>query len=461
MDEKSRLCKKNIRESHLKIMNEVGKSADLVGEKCLVVGGFVRDCLTNKRSDDLDFVCTDIDKVSSNLTKRKRAKNITSKRGISGINYRTNILMFGKEKVDLVEPRKEKYSNDSIKPVVSKGNFQDDAIRRDFTVNTLQIGVSNTDWMKIYDPTKKGLADLEKGILRTPRTPKITFKEDPTRMLRAIRFSSCHDLDILPNVSRSIKKMSGDIGRVTPELIHKELMKGSKCDGYFRTMYKVGIMKEIFPEVVELEGLEQKKKYHTEDALEHSLRYVEYLPDDPIFKIAGLLHDIGKYDTDDGKGSAHDHEKISAKKAEKIAERLKFSRKDSERLVSLVKNHMRLHDFPLDPSKKATRRFIRKYESILPELEIMSRADVKSDSPTPKKYLGEIDTKITIVNEERKVMRDLIENKFKLAVNGYDIMNVGYKGKDIGIVKNDVEKKVIDGELPNNRRALLKYLNDR
>jgi tRNA nucleotidyltransferase/poly(A) polymerase len=455
----SKTCKKNIRESHLQIMKEVGQAADKSGETCLVVGGFVRDCLTNKRSDDLDFVCTDIDKIAHELEKKGVAKNITSERGITGENYRTNIVIFGKEKVDLVEPRKEIYTKDSIKPIVEKGDFEDDAIRRDFTINTLQLGVSKNDWMQIYDPTGKGMQDLDEKILRTPRKPELTFDEDPTRMLRAVRFSVCHNLSLLPNVTKAIQNMSSEMKRVTPELIHKELMKGAKCNNYYRVMENVGLMKEIFPEVSQLKGIKQSPRHHTEDALEHTLRTVEYIPSDPIFRTAALLHDIGKYETTDAEGHAYEHEKISVKKVSEIGKRLKFSHEDIKRMEDLVGNHMRLHNFDLEKiTEKGVRRFIRDYDHIYPELQVMTRADIKSDSKHPLESLQELDTKIVFIDSHREKMRELLDNQFKIEINGNDIKKLGWEGKEIGAIKSKVENAVIEGTLPNERNVLLNYL---
>lgn len=455
----SKTCKQNLRSSHIKIMKEIGNVADQLGEQCFAVGGLVRDCLTNRTSDDLDIVCTDIDELTNVLAKREHIKKITDQHGITKETFRTNILMFENEKIDLVEPRKEIYSQDSIKPLVQKGTLEEDALRRDFTINTLRLGMGKNDFLKIYDPTGKGFADLRDKRLRTPRDPKKTFEEDSSRMIRAIRFSSCHNLSIDPEVMDTIQEMASEIHRVPPELLHKEIKKGAKCKNYYRTMYRSKLLHELFPEVTDLEGIPQRKTYHTEDALEHTLRFIEFIPRDSIFKTAGLLHDIGKSSVTDKEGHAYGHEKISAKMVKPIGKRLRFSGAEIDRMEELVKNHMRLHQVNDKFSEKGLRKFVKDYHHILPELKIMARADILSDHPQPTKALQELDAQYIRILETQEKMRELIENEFKLEIDGHDIKKRGWVGREIGEIKEHITDQVVKNELPNKRDVLLQHLD--
>lgn len=481
MDQNSEKCQRNLEPEQLEIMKIIGQSADKVHSKCYVVGGLVRDCLTDKKSDDLDIVCTDIQDVASDLTSQSKIKGIGE---ITNDRFLTKVLYFPNDrKVDLVEPRKEHYVENSIKPIVEKGNLLDDAFRRDFTINTLRIGLNTENWLEIDDPTKKGLHDLKYNILDTPINPEQTFHEDPTRMLRAVRFMACKNMKINPKVQSSIIQQREEIHRIPKELIHKELIKGSQCNGYFRDMVNVGLLHEIFPEVSELHGIPQSKEHHTQDVLEHTLRYINHLPNDTKLRLVGLLHDIGKKTTTDfesGKFTAKGHEDVSAKESEKILTRLKFSTKEKDEIVNLVQNHMNLHTFVNNISEKKEklklltknqnlediekyskeiernmRKFYYKNETILDDLILLSKADIMADNPHALKEIQKMES---VIHDLKTIKNQIPENIFKLAISGHDLMNFGLKGKEIGNVKREIEEKVIDGILENNKLTLLQYL---
>ena len=145
-----------IEDEYLDIIIAVGHAANMIFEKAYVVGGFVRDTIMGIPSDDLDFLCTDIDKLSDEILwhhgeTKELYETITP-------TYRTCVIQWGNIKIDLVEPRKETYVSDSIKPLVEKGTFEDDIARRDFTINALTMGCSYDDLYYIYDRTN-GLMD--------------------------------------------------------------------------------------------------------------------------------------------------------------------------------------------------------------------------------------------------------------------------------------------------------------
>jgi len=456
---KSNICESNISQESREIMKTIGNIARSINEKCFAVGGIVRDCILGRENDDLDIVCTDITKVANELERRSIAKNITSEKGITKQNFFTNIMIFNNgKKVDLVEPRKETYVKESIKPIVEKGTLEDDVMRRDFTINTLHLGISDNDWMYIYDHTSKGISDINKKIIRTPRDPKITFDEDPSRILRAVRFAACYNFTIDPNVKQAIKNMTKEISRVSSELINKEIMKGAKCDNYFRLMYETDLMNEIMPEITKLKNVKQNPQHHKFDALEHTFGVVDNLPHDSLLRMVGILHDAGKAITTKEDGSSYDHEKYSKEIAENILNRLKFSNNDKNFILTLVENHMRLHNFPENATEKATRKFINETKKYYENLKIISEADIRSDSPNVDEKIKIMNKKIENIEAVKKNMESIFGPSFKLSINGNDIRKYGWEKQNIGIIKTHIEKKVIDGELKNDREELLQYL---
>jgi len=459
-----------LRKSHINIMKKVGEIADSIGEQCFVVGGIVRDCLIGQISDDLDFVCTDIDKVANkiieknprfvnDITKQKMgSKNIGEKTTSS---YRTRIVIFGNEKIDFVEPRKETYTKDSIKPKVTKGTLKDDDLRRDFTLNTLKLGVGKKDWLKIYDSTGRGLKDLENKILDTPINPDITFQQDPTRMLRGVRFSACKDMTLTHKLVNSIRKNKKEIKRVPFELIHKEFMKGGGCNNFYKIMDHVHLLEEIIPEVTALKVVQQNPTWHKFDAFNHTMGVVDNLPNDPLLRLGGLLHDIGKLETTDNELHTYNHANVGSEQTKNILKRLKYSKKDTTKISRLVKSHMLLHTFTNHTiTKKGKRRFLQKNTDIFPDLIQMTRADILSDNPNADYEIIKLEKVIEDLREIQLEMNTLLENKFTLEINGKDIMQMGYKGKDIGTIKDHVSQMVIDGNLQNNRKILLQYTKE-
>ncbi len=458
MSKESDKCKKYLNKTQLEVISDIGTIADQSHERCFVVGGIVRDCLLGKESDDLDFVCTDVEKITQGLVESKKAKGIGQ---VETEKYLTKIVFFENgEKADIVEPRKERYVKDSIKPIVEKGTLEDDALRRDFTINTLRLGVNKENWLEIDDPTKHGLDDLSNMILDTPLNPDQTFEDDPTRMLRAVRFASCKKMKMTKRVIRSIQEKRNEINRIPKELIHKELIKGGDCDNYYEIMDTVGLLEIILPEVTNLKGVFQNPKGHTTDAFNHTIRYVDELPHDSTLRLVGLLHDIGKASTCDEQGHCYKHEEVSAEQTEEILRKYKFSNEEIKRIKRLVGSHMELNNLVIDPlpTKKQMKRFLFKNKDILNDLEVMSRADALSDHPNKDEMVKELDTVVHQLHEIQLEIQDI--ESFTLSINGNDIRSMGFEGKEIGKVKNEVSDLVKEGSLPNDKKVLTKYIKE-
>ncbi|MCK5050366.1 MAG: HD domain-containing protein [Candidatus Cloacimonetes bacterium] len=350
-----------------------------------IAGGFVRDKVMGKESNDLDIVVS-LPDGGIELAKLLHKKGLSS-RPVIFQQFGTAQIIISGYKIEFVMARKESYSDKSRKPDVVRGTITEDIYRRDFTVNSLIMNVMNGE---IRDITGKGIADIKAKIIRATSQPNIIFEEDPLRMLRAVRFAVQLNFSIdnqtmngiIANV-QMLKHISRE--RVRDELI-KILLSPAPADG-IRMMVHSGIMQYVLPELVKLEGAQQNK-YHDKDMLEHTLQVLQNTPNDIVVRLSALLHDIAKPQTrtEDEKGvHFYRHEIAGAKRARKILNDLKFPKETIGKVSKLIKHHMRLKAFGNTVeglSDVAVRRLIIQLDSELESLLLLIHADNISHAET-------------------------------------------------------------------------------
>jgi poly(A) polymerase len=346
--------------------------------KVFLAGGAVRDFLLdpNKPSSDLDFVIDakhgGIDFANWVTTEcgvwKEESNPVifpvygTAKLVLNGIKHKG----FDLEAIDIecVMPRAEKYSSQSRKPTVYNSTLEEDAFRRDFTFNSLFLNISNGD---IIDFTGKGKTDLENGLIDTPIDPEIIFRDDPLRMLRAVRFYARFGWNIADHLIERIVKDASNLQHISEERIREELNKilisDRPAEG-IKLLQDLGLSQYIFPELDEQIGVTQNA-HHKDDVRDHILEVVSNTPKNLIIRLQALFHDIGKKKTksigEDGKIHFYYHEDVGAKIAQEIMGRLKYSNEEAKRVSNGVKHHMRLKQAGPDGnnfSNKALRKFI-------------------------------------------------------------------------------------------------------
>ncbi|MDE6638736.1 MAG: tRNA nucleotidyltransferase, partial [Muribaculaceae bacterium] len=186
---------KNLKE-HLTdpIFHTIGKTADDMGLEVYVVGGYVRDLFLDRHSADLDFVT-----VGSGIELARAVSERLGRKGKLTVyaNYGTAQIKHKGLELEFVGARKESYTRDSRNPIVENGTLDDDQKRRDFTINAMAICLNLNRFGELVDPFD-GLADLAIKTIRTPLDPDVTFSDDPLRMMRAIRFATQLEFEILP-----------------------------------------------------------------------------------------------------------------------------------------------------------------------------------------------------------------------------------------------------------------------
>ena len=240
-----------------KIINAISKSikGTEYENKVFVVGGFVRDLIMGKDPKDIDLLVDGDINAGDGITFAEwfcKKENIFKKDSnplVYGL-YGTAMFQFMGEKIECVAPRSEKYQNDSRKPVVSSCTLEDDCFRRDFTVNSLFINISNNE---LVDYSKNGLNDIKNKVIRSTSNPDIIFNEDPLRILRAIRFATRFNSTIEEKTFEGMKKYVDRLEIISKERIQDEFSKMITSDNpefAIRLLFEIGAYKYVFDKLM-------------------------------------------------------------------------------------------------------------------------------------------------------------------------------------------------------------------
>ncbi|MDR5709061.1 MAG: CCA tRNA nucleotidyltransferase [Armatimonadota bacterium] len=232
---------------------------------------------------------------------------------------------------------------------VHYASAREDVLRRDFTINGLLLDPLTgklIDWVN-------GQRDLAERRIRTIGDPQQRFQEDRLRMLRAVRLAVELDFAIEPETFAAIRSLADRIRTTSWERIRDELtriLSSPRRAHGLRLLDASGLLAHILPEVAAMKGVPQPLKYHPEgDVFEHTVRVLEALRTPTVTLAWGaLLHDVGKplTLTWDGRARFPGHDRVGAEVAREICSRLRLSHQETERIVTLVRDHMRLSDLP-------------------------------------------------------------------------------------------------------------------
>lgn len=441
-----------------------------------IVGGAVRDVLMGNITYDWDLTTS---ATPQQILKILPDAYYDNQFGTVGISNEIE----GERPFEITTFRTESGYSDTRHPdkIIWGKTLLKDLARREATISAMAFKIEKIEKEKKSDSKKKsalnittsvelidpydGEKDLKAKIFRAVGNPDERFREDALRMMRAIRISSQLGFTIEENTLEGIKKNAPLINNIAQERVRDELLKIFKSNYPYEGMLlfrNAGLMKEVLPEMEATFGVEQKSpgRHHIYDVGTHSLMSLKNCPSkDPIVRFATFIHDSGKVDTykklNNGTITFYNHELISTNNAFNIAKRLRLSKKDTNKLIKLV----RWHQFTVDERQtdSAIRRFLRNVglENVNDMLNLRIGDRLGGGATETSWRLEEFKKRLVDVQKQPFSILDL-------KIGGNDVMkklNIQPSPK-VGEILNSLFEKVVNKEIDNTKKDLLKALED-
>jgi tRNA nucleotidyltransferase (CCA-adding enzyme) len=415
------------------------------GYEAWCVGGCVRDILLKRTPNDWD--------IATSAHPEETMRIFGDLAQPTGLRHGTVTVRTPEGGVEVTTYRRDGTYADHRHPdsVSFSSSITEDLARRDFTVNAMAMG---PDGM-VQDPFE-GQQDLQSGVLRCVGNPDARFREDALRILRCLRFSSVLNFSIEPHTEDALRKNRHLLSNIAPERIREELVKllcGPRAAEVLEAYPDV--LGVFLPEILPLVGFDQRNRHHCYDVWVHTAKSVLFVESEPVLKVTMLLHDLGKpacFTLDDtGNGHFRGHPLVSGKLAAEILRRLRFNAEEQHVILLLVENHDRV----IARTDKGVRQALMVFgERNFHRLMSVKRADNLAQAPEFRWVQDEIDKAEAIMNA--LLEQDACFSLRQLAVNGRDLIAIGLRGREIGKTLNALLSSVVNGELPNERTALLK-----
>lgn len=432
---------------------EIIKKLKNCGYQAYIVGGCVRDLLIGKEPHDWD-ICTSA-LPEQILTCFSGYKVIET-----GLQHGTVTVVVDDVSFEVTTFRIDGDYSDGRHPdtVEFTSNLEADLARRDFTINAMAM----TEDGKVIDPFT-GQCDLGYWCLRCVGDPVERFNEDGLRILRAIRFVSVYKFGVYYETKDAIHNCRANLRKVAPERIAAELRKMVVAQSPGRILRNYNDVLSVFwPELADCYEFDQKSKYHVYDVWEHTMHAMDLTDsNDLIVRLTLLLHDVGKphcyQDDDQGYRHFKGHPPVCAAMADDMLRRLKFDNATREAVVELIEHH----DATISPTAKSVRRWLNKLGP-----EQMRRLMAVKMGDTLAHNAATLGERANNINKVREILEAVLEQEQcfsmkDLAISGKDILALGVpEGPEVGRILNELLDMVIDGEIENDQRQLLQFLNN-
>jgi len=439
------------------ILSELSRLAKEKKTPFFLVGGYLRDLLLGAPAKDYDFALPK--DASSFIETIEEALHLHFfKVGKEGIHTTTYRIIGEGMSIDLAFLQGE--------------TIEEDLRRRDFTVNAVAFSLQD----ETFHWVEGALEDVGKKLIRT--VSNRSLDQDPLRMLRAIRYGCTlngfvMDKQLKEEISSKREKILGlPAERIRTEL--DQIFLSPRPAVGMKSLYESNLLFSLFPELKGLENLGQNEHHHL-DALSHTLLIVEKISwasqwvgrndretllnqeDRLSLHYAALFHDIGKQDTysKDEKGRVHfyTHEAFSLQAAERIMERLRFSNLMKNKVLHLVKNHMRILNLSWETKETALRRLVNQIGDEAPLLVLLSLADKEASRGILSVQIDEVVERHCLRILELFREKDIVHPP--PLITGHDVMALGYSsGPKVGQILSFIRQKQVEGEIKNREEAL-------
>ena len=419
---------------------------ETAGFAAYAVGGCVRDACLGLQPHDYDLCTSALPAQTEEVFRDYRLV-------LAGEKHGTVTVLTKGGPVEITTFRTEGGYRDNRHPdwVKFVPDIQGDLARRDFTVNAMAYSPRRG----FADPFG-GREDLNNHILRAVGDPEARFAEDSLRILRGVRFAARFGLNPEENTMDAMLAQAGLMENLARERVFEELCKLLLAGKWSDITRFAPILAAVIPELAPMIGFDQHSPHHAYDLITHTAHVVEGVPPTLPLRWAALLHDTGKVKTftldATGRGHFYGHAKDSAAIADDILRRLKAPTALREEVVPLIGRHMTR----LQPDRKLLRRQVSKYGFPMVEAQLaLQQADMGSKGTVE-------DDGSAVFAEVRQLLADLKAEDAclslkDLAVNGNDLMALGFQGRAIGACLNRLLELVVEERLPNKKEALLAF----
>ena len=418
----------------MKISEDAEKLINILSDngcKAYAVGGCVRDYLLGKPEKDIDITTSAKPETVEEILKQNNIKVIET-----GLQHGTVTAVLNGENYEITTFRKDGEYKDNRRPesVSFVDDVKEDLSRRDFTINAMAYN-HKEGIVDLFG----GKKDIDNKVIRAVGNADLRFKEDALRIMRALRFSATLCFDIEESTKKAIFDNMYLLDNIAKERIFTELKKLLAGDNALQVLdaYKevIGV---VIPELKPAFDCVQNNPWHIYNVYDHIIHAVDAAPKDEIIRLTMLLHDIGKpsVKTTDEKGIDHFkfHAPVGADIAKKVLKRFKVSNEVYDKVTTLIRYHQGVENVDDIRVKRWLAKIGADYTKALFKVRI---SDLYAHNP------GKIGYELKKLNEFLIELDEIVAagEAFKisdLAVNGNDLIALGYKGKEIGEKLNEI-----------------------
>ena len=432
----------NFSKIEIEILNKLNKYG-----KGYIVGGAIRDILLGLKPKDVDFATNLPYETLKTLFSEYTPKETGKSFGV--LRIRINDIDY-----EIAKFREDIYGKEEKVTFVDE--IKNDLVRRDFTINAMAYNETE-GIIDLYN----GQKDIENKVINFVRNAEERIIEDPLRTLRAFRFMSKLNFSLSKNTIEAIKNQKSLLKNIPEERITIEFSKlllGENIKNTLTLMKDTGVLEIIIPEFKATYNFNQCNPHHNLDLFNHIINVVSKVPADLELRYSALLHDIAKpvVQTFDEKGIAHykTHEIVGADMARDILARMKLPVKLIDTVVEIIKKHMVLYKDITD----------KKFNKLLSEmgydnlLRLIEHSIADNSSKNNEVVSTENDFHERLKRAVEKQMQVTVND---LAINGNDLIELGFAGTEIGKVKGELLDKYLSEEIQNKKEEMLNYVKEK